>query len=231
MNLHLFSSPGWNDDIRYIVQASRQYLEGKDDPLVAYLPLASLYDVGQEYTERAFHGLAKVEAINTELMELPKMEAILRSAALVYIPGGNTFLLNHRLHVSQLMSFLRKKVAAGLPVVAFSAGTVLCGPNILTANDLNAVPTTYFKGLDVTPFNFFVHYPPDPVTRAFHDGWLHDYHAFHDNPVLILADGAYVQVDGRKTLLTRGEAWILRPGRDKQALEEGAEIEAQGQDS
>ena len=231
MNLHLFSSPGPQDDIRYIVQASRQYLEGKNDPLVAYLPLASLYDLRREYTEKAFHGLAGVETINTELMELPQMEAILRAATLVYIPGGNTFLLNHRLHISQLMPFLRKKVAAGLPVVAFSAGTVLCGPNILTANDLNTIPTTYFKGLDATPFNFFVHYPPDPVTRAFHDSWLHDYHAFHDNPVLILADGAYVQVDGRKTRLVRGEAWILRRGREKQALEEDAEIELQSQDS
>ncbi len=118
-NLHLFSSPG-KDDIRYIVEASRPYLEGKSMPLWRILPLASLYaERWQEYTEDSFKGLARLETINAEMMSLPEMEDIVRRAALVYIPGGNTFLLNHRLHVSRLMIFLRKKVQAGLPVIGF----------------------------------------------------------------------------------------------------------------
>ena len=47
--------------------------------------------------------------INTELQTLLEMEAILREASLVYIPGGNTFLLNHRLPISKIMDYLRKK--------------------------------------------------------------------------------------------------------------------------
>lgn len=223
MNLHLFSTPG-QDDIRYILEASRPYLEGKDDPTVAYLPAASLSNDWQEYNEKAFQGLARIETINTETMTLPEMEAILRNAALVYIPGGNTFLLSHRLNISKIVDYLRKKVAASLPVVAFSAGTVLCGPNILTANNINIVPTTYFKGLEATPFNFNVHYPEDPLARAARDDWLSEYHIFHDNPVILLADGAYVRVEGRKTALLRGEAWILRKGQGKQQLEAGEPI-------
>jgi len=42
MQLHLFSTPGEND-LRYVIEASRPYLKDKDDPIVAYLPLASLY--------------------------------------------------------------------------------------------------------------------------------------------------------------------------------------------
>ena len=86
MNLHLFSTPG-KDDIRYILEACRPYLEGKNDPVVAYLPAASLSGTWQEFTEKAFHGLAHIETINTELMTLAEMEAALRNAALVYIPG------------------------------------------------------------------------------------------------------------------------------------------------
>jgi peptidase E len=93
MNLHLFSTPG-KDDIRYILDASRPYLEGKADPVVAYLPAGSLSETWQEFTEKALHGLARIETINTEMITLPEMEAVLRDAALVYIPGGNTFLLN-----------------------------------------------------------------------------------------------------------------------------------------
>jgi peptidase E len=220
-NLHLFSSPG-HDDIRYILDASSLYLKGKPDATVAHLPLASLYaERWQESAEDSFKGLARLETISAETMSLSAMEDIIRRASLVYIPGGNTFLLNHRLHVSRLMIFLRKKVQAGLPVVAFSAGTVLCGPNILTANDMNTVETSHFDGVNVTPFNFFPHYAADAYGQSVQDDWLGDYHVFHDNPVIVLSDGAYVKVDGKKTTLVRGEAWILRKDHEKERLEEG----------
>ena len=219
-NLHLFSSPG-KDDIRYIVEASRSYLKEKDDATVAYLPLASLYaERWQEATENSFKSLARLETINAETMSLTQMEDIIRRASLVYISGGNTFLLNHRLHISRLMLFLRKKVQAGLPVVAFSAGAILCGPNILTSKDMNTVAASTFEGLNVTPFNFSPHYPLDAYGQSVKDDWLADYHFFHDNPVVMISDGAYVKVIGKKTTLVRGEAWILRKGQEKEKLEE-----------
>ena len=219
--LHLFSSPG-NDDIRYIIEASRPYLEGKSNATVAYLPLASLYvERWQKATEDSFKELARLETINTETMTLPAMQDVIRRASLVYIPGGNTFLLNHRLQISNLMIFLRKKVQAGLPVVAFSAGAILCGPNILTSKDMNTVETTYFEALNVTPFNFSPHYPLENYGQSVKDAWLADYHFFHDNPVIMLSDGAYAKVDGKKTTLVRGEAWILRKDHEKEKLEEG----------
>ena len=219
-NLHLFSSPG-KDDIRYVIEASRPYLKDRDNATVAYLPLASLFaERWQTDTEDAFKSLARLETINAETMSLTQMEDIVRRAALVYIPGGNTFLLNHRLHVSRLMIFLRKKVQAGLPVVAFSAGAILCGPNILTSKDMNTVETSQFDGLNVSPFNFFAHYAMDDYGQSVHDDWLSDYHFFHDNPVIMMSDGAYVKMDGKKTTLIRGEAWILRKGQEKEKLEE-----------
>ncbi|MGB8214068.1 MAG: Type 1 glutamine amidotransferase-like domain-containing protein [Anaerolineales bacterium] len=223
MHLHLFSSAGV-DDIRYILDASRPYLEGKDNPVVAYLPAASLGGTYQEYTEKAFHGLAHIRTIDPELMPLAEMEALLRSAALVYIPGGNTFLLKHRLHISTIQEYLRRKVVAGLPLVAYSAGTVLCGPNILTSNDINTVETPHFSGLNLTPFNFNCHYPQDEIARLLKDDWLSDYHVFHDNPVVLLEDGAYIQVEGRKTRLMQGDAWILRKGQEKQKIQAGVPI-------
>ena len=222
MNLHLFSIPG--KDIRYILDACRPYLEGKPDAMVAYLPAATLSNEWQEFTENAFRGLGRVETIDTELQTLPEMEEILRHSALVYIPGGNTYLLNHRLHLCKLIDYLRKKVTDGMPVVAFSAGAVLCGANILTTNDMNIVPTAHFKGLAATPFNFNVHYPIDPTSRLTRDDWLSEYHVFQDNPVILLSDGAYVRVEGKKTTLVCGEAWILRKGQEKQELAEGKPI-------
>lgn len=155
INLHLFSIPGKNN-ISDIVAACRPYLEDKDDPTIAFMPLASLNgERWLDYTKEQFKGQARVEIINTELMRQKEIEDVLRDSAVAYISGGNTFLLNHRLHASGVMPYLRKKVQAGLPVVGFSAGAILCGPNILTSTDINTVQTPYFDGINITPFNFF----------------------------------------------------------------------------
>jgi dipeptidase E len=224
MNLHLLSNPG-DRDIGWVLEACRPYLEDRDDPTVAFLPLAWLnVHHWLDYTTRSFAKLARIELIDTERMDLAAMEAVVRRARVVYISGGNTFLLNHRLHISGLMPFLRKKVQAGLPVVGFSAGMIVCGPNILTSTDMNAVETDHFEGLNASPFNYFAHYGADAYGQSPHDEWLSDYHAFHDNAVIMLNDDAYVQVDGKKTTLVRGNAWIVRKDSEKEKLEVGKTI-------
>ena len=227
MQLHLLSTPGKNNDLRYVIEASKPYLEDKEDPIVAYLPLASLYaEKWLGMSESAFRGLAQIQEVNAELMTQKEIENVIREAALVYITGGNTFLLNHRLHTSGVLPYLKKKIQNGLPVVGVSAGMILCGPNILTSKDMNTLGTSHFDGLNVVPFNFFAHYAEDGYGQSVHDDWLGDYHFFHDNPVLMLSDGAYVKVDGKKTTLVRGDAWILRKGEEKEKLEEGKVITA-----
>ena len=220
MHLHLFSDPG--DKLRNIIEVSRPYLEDKDQATVAYLPLASLYaEKWLEYNKTAFDGLARLVEINAELMTQKEIENIIREAALVYITGGNTFLLNHRLHTSGILPYLKKKIQNGLPVVGVSAGMIVCGPNILTSKDMNTVGTAHFNGLNVSPFNFFAHYALDAYGQSVHDDWLSDYHFFHDNAVIMLSDNAYVKTDGKKTTLVRGEAWILRKDSEKERLKEG----------
>ena len=221
MHLHLFSTPGKND-LRDVVDASRPYLEEKDEPVIAYLPLASLYaERWQRLNEEAFRGLGRLVEVNAELMTQREIENIIRDAALVYITGGNTFLLNHRLHISGVMPYLKKKIQNGLPVVGVSAGMIVCGPNILTSRDMNTVETTYFTGLNASPFNFLAHYPLDAYGQSVMDDWLRDYHFFHDNPVIMVCDGAYVKMEGKKTFLARGEAYILRKDQEKERLDEG----------
>ena len=224
MNLHLLSNPG-DRDIGWVLEACRPYLEARDDPTVAFLPQAWLnVNHWLDYTTRAFAKLARIELIDTERMDLAAMEAIIRRARVVYISGGNTFLLNYRLHISGLMPFLRKKVQAGLPVVGFSAGMIVCGPNILTSTDMNTVETDHFDGLNASPFNYFAHYDADAYGQSPHDDWLSDYHVFHDNAVIMLNDDAYIRVDGKKTTLVRGNAWILRKDSEKEKLLAGGTV-------
>jgi hypothetical protein len=89
---------------------------------------------------------------------------------------------------------------------------------------MNTVETPHFDGLNLVPFNFFSHYADDGYGQSVHDEWLGDYYFFHDNPVILLSDGAYVKVDGKKTTLVRGNAWILRKAEEKERLEQGKVI-------
>jgi dipeptidase E len=217
MQLHLFSSPG-EQDIRYIVEASRPYLTAAAQPMVAYLPAASWRSNWLTYTEKAFAGLGEIAYIDTESMSQIEMQAILDRATVLYISGGNTFLLNHRLHRGGLMDDLRRRLVAGLPLVAFSAGAILCGPNVLTANDMNGCATTHFDSLNLMPYNFDMHYPTDEVARANQDDWLLDYHAYHDNPILALQNGAYLYVDEHELAVRAGVCWLIEKGQARRQL-------------
>ena len=122
------------------------------------------------------------------------------------------------------MTYLQRAVKSGLPLVGFSAGMVLCGPNILTSTDMNTVETPHFDGLKVSSFNFVAHYPLDAHGQSVKDDWLADYHFFHDNPVIMLCDSAYVKIEGKKVTLVRGEAYVLRKDAEKEKVEEGESI-------
>jgi len=101
----------------------------------------------------------------------------------------------------------------------------VCGPNILTSKDMNSVETDHFDGLNASPFNFVAHYDADAYGQSpMHDDWLSEYHSFHDNPVIMLSDRAYVKVDGKKTTLVRGGAWVLRKDEEKIKVDAGESI-------
>ncbi len=219
IHLDLFSTSG-ERDLRPLVETARLSLANQPEARVACLPMASFSDSWQEPAGRIFHSLAHLETIDTERMELPEIESILRRAHLLYIPGGNTFLLSHRLHLSRVTSYVSKKILAGLPLIALGAGVVICGPNILTSDDLNTVATPHFKGMELTPFNFSVHYDGTPER----DNRLADYHVFHDNPILLLADSAHLRIEGKHVSLAGGEAWVWRKGGEKERLEVGVKI-------
>ena len=164
--------------------------------------------------------MARLEVIDTESMEPSDMEAILRRAALAYVPDGNAYLLNHRLQTSRIAAHLRKKIQNGMPLVACGAGAVVCGPNVLTCADMNVVPTTHFDSLGITPFSIHVRYADD----AERDAWLGEYHVFHDNPMLMLEDDGAIRISGKTTRLQSGTGWIRRPGQEKSALTPGEPI-------
>jgi len=221
MEVHLFSSHG-TPDLRDIMDQCRRLLRGQRDPVVAYLPAASVGDQHVEETQAAFQGVARVVTIDPDQARPEEVKEALGQASLLYVPGGNTYVLSQRLHRKGLVDAIKERIQEGLPLVAFSAGTVFCGQNILTANSLNACGCTQFAGLGLVPYNFNVHYPSqDGEARRVRDSGLAEYHAFHPHPVLALEEDAHLRVTDKGVELVKGGAWLFQRGQKKVRLQAG----------
>jgi dipeptidase E len=218
VDLHLFSLPG-EGDIANILEACNPYLKTQKEPAVAFIQWASVNYDWLEYTRKAFDSLAEVVPLSDDPAALSENKLAIERCGIVYISGGNTYLLNHRLHESGLFEFLRGRALVGLPIVGFSAGAMLCGPNIQTTHDINIVPTQHFDSLNLLPYNIAAHYPSTDEARKDEDDWLSEYHALHTNPILALEDNAYVRWDGEALKWVSGGAWILEAGKARVRLE------------
>ncbi len=212
MELHLFSVPG-EPMLRDIVAAAREILAGLANPLIAYLPAAATDRHYVRETKAVFRELARVETMKAESHPLTRLRSTLARADLLYIPGGNTYLMAQRLHAAGLMDDLRERLRGGLPLVAFSAGAVLCGPDIRTSNDDNDCGCTTFDGLGLVPFSINVHFPAEPgEERETRLARLRAYTAQHQRRVLAMEDSAYVKVTEAGVEVVRGDVWWMDEG-------------------
>jgi peptidase E len=224
MNLHLFSMPGVYP-LGDIVAASKPYLNVATHPILLYLPAAdatlNLAYVNQ--TRTAFETLAEVEVLDlTQPIPFVDLENIIKQATVLYVPGGNTYLLLDRLHRSGAFDLIKTRVHVGLPFVGFSAGMVICGENILTTNDNNDCGCTQFAGLGFTKYNFASHYPARKCKeRELRDNRIREYHKTHANPVLAIEDDGYIEVDNKGTKVVHGHCWLFEAGREKKFLKPG----------
>jgi hypothetical protein len=108
-------SSGGETPFGHALEAARPLLEGKPDALVAYLPAADLQPRWVRATKAAFRGLAGVTALNVERHSPARMRAVLDKATLLFVPGGNTYLIAHRLHTAALVGLideLRQRILA-----------------------------------------------------------------------------------------------------------------------
>jgi peptidase E len=112
MNLHLFSMPG-PYPLQDIVAASEPYLTMQSHPVILYLPAAGA-TLNLEYVDvarTAFENLAEVEVLDlTQPISLVDLESVLGRATVLYIPGGNTYLLLDRLYRSRAFDLIQARV-------------------------------------------------------------------------------------------------------------------------
>ena len=101
--LDLMATPG--DNLSLVLAVSREHLNHAPRPCVGYLPSAALDPTFFLAETRAwFAGLASVELLDPVAMDRDSLLRALDRITLLYVPGGNTFVLAARLQKAALLA-------------------------------------------------------------------------------------------------------------------------------
>lgn len=183
------------------------------DTNVAFIMTAAKGEEDQEYMKRDLFAMKEigfnVEEIDIEGKSASQVKQLLELKDIIFVEGGNTFYLLAAMRRCNFEKIIRELLELGIVYIGASAGSIVAGKTIQTASnfgtggDANNVKMTNMKGLNLVPFDIFVHYTPDqaaiiqqkipnPKKRA--------------KQLKVLADGQAILIQGKETyLLGKGE--------------------------
>ena len=104
-----------------------------------------------------------VEDIDIEGKNKTQLLNILESFDIIYVQGGNTFYLLKHIKLSGFDKVMKKLFRKGKIYIGVSAGSIVAGKNIVTAEWLGDkkpfnVGFMNYKAMNFVPYNIFVHY-------------------------------------------------------------------------
>jgi len=202
-------------------------------------PSGISYDVYTSIVKKAFGQID----INVKGLHKFKdyKEALLQSEG-IFVGGGNTFELVNQLYKKDILSILKLAINNGVPFLSTSAGSNICGINMMNTNDMPVVNPPSFKTLGCIPFNVNTHYieplveaenSTETKDRAFlkrhllkgRETKIKEFHFYNKTPVLALREGSWLYVEGDKiTLQGDYKAKLFRSKVKPIEIESGLEI-------
>lgn len=143
--------PGQPQRLEYAAQHIKDFFSGGTRPVenITLVPYA-----GETYGDAYFKAFVppleelgfKVRSVHAEKNPV----AAIRQAEGICVGGGNTYLLNDRLHSTGLREAIRERVLEeGVPYLGWSAGSNVAFSGIAPTNDWNIVRTATFEGLSL----------------------------------------------------------------------------------
>ena len=156
------------------------------DVTVAFITTAAKPQEDLDYVQRDWRIMKDDLGFNIEEFDIEgKTEAqVMKELELkdiIFVEGGNTFYLLSAMRACNFEKVIRKLLKQGKVYIGVSAGSIVAGRTIQTAGwkngDKNVVGLKNLKGLNLVPFDIFVHYKPehaeiirqkmpDPIKRA-----------------------------------------------------------------
>ena len=193
---------------------------------VAFVPWAGVTLEWDAYTTLLRNALQPL-GVAVEGVHTGDPVSIIERSDAVFVGGGNTFRLLERLHATEALAAIQRRVRAGVPYVGWSAGSNVACPTIRTTNDMPIIEPASFEALGFVPFQINAHYN-DFAPPGFHGETraqrLAEFTALNpDVPVVGLREGAWVRVRGESVELGGvADGVLFRSGAEPRELEAGA---------
>lgn len=195
--LKLLQKPAYDVNVAFVTTASKP----EADTSFVQRDLDIMKEVGFNVQEVDIEG--KTEAQLIKLFE---------TKDIIFVEGGNTFYLLKAMRKCRFGKVINKMLKKGKVYIGASAGSIVAGKTIETANWLrdewtkNNVGLKNLRGLNLVPFNIFVHYEPQDaeiIKKKIPS-------ARKRKKLKILTDDQAILVQGRNVLLLgKGEKIII----------------------
>ncbi len=140
---------------------------------VAFIPTATNADEDASWVDNVRKELTDLGFILTEVdiekTHHQELSDVLSQQDVIFVNGGNTFYLLYWARVSGFDKIVAELIKQGKFYIGLSAGTILVGNSVETANwkgwdDPTIVNLDNWNGLGLVDFDTFVHYNPDHKT-------------------------------------------------------------------
>ncbi len=196
---------------------------------VLFVPFA-MYD-RDGYASLARQRLAQMGYELDSVHQAVKPQRAVETAEAVFIGGGNTFRLLKGLYDFDLLPSISRCVAAGLPYLGSSAGSIVAGPTLKTTKDMPIVQPPSFDALGLVGFQISPHYlDPDPNSTHMGETQEERINQFleeNETPVAALREGTMLRIEGDSIILNGiTSARIFRRGHPPLEVETGANLNA-----
>jgi dipeptidase E len=196
-----------------------------------FVPFAGVTISFDDYAARARAPFAEMGYRLDSIHDVPDPARAVGDAEALVVGGGNTFHLLARLYEAGLLEPIRERVAAGVPYVGWSAGSVVACPSIGTTNDMPIVEPPSLSALGLVPFQINAHFtdahPPGFQGETRRERLAEFVAVNRGVPVIGLPEGTMLRVEGDEgTLIGDLSAPVFRHGFSVAELRPGDSLGA-----
>ena len=181
------------------------------------------------YSTKAEERLREMGLSVSATHDVSNMPRAVGEAEVIFVGGGNTFRLLKGLHDHDLLDPIRQRVAAGVPYIGSSAGSMVACPTLKTTKDMPVVQPPSFEALGLVSFQISPHYlDPDPATTHMGETQEERIMQFleeNEAPVVGLREGSILLArEGAVVLKGTNSARIFRRGQNAVEVPSGSNL-------
>jgi dipeptidase E len=194
---------------------------------VVFVPYA-VHDL-RAYAAKAEQRFREMGLSLVSIHDVSNMPRAVEEADAIFVGGGNTFRLLKALHDHDLLAPIRRRVAAGVPYIGSSAGSIVACPTLKTTKDMPVVQPPSFEALGLVPFQISPHYlDPDPSSTHMGETQEERIMQFleeNEETVVGLREGSILRVqEGEVALKGPNTARIFRRGQKPVEVAPGSDL-------